>query len=420
MLKLVKYLREFGWEPIVYTAENAAYPVIDESLEKDIPEGVKVLRNKIREPYGWYKKFTGKKSDEKIYSGFLTENKKPSLTHKISVWIRGNFFIPDARCFWIEPSIKFLTAELTKNPVDAIISSGPPHSVHLIAKGLKEKFNIPWLADFRDPWTQIDFYDHLMLTKWADARHRKLEKAVLQSANSVMTVGWHIASQLEKISGRKVEVVTNGFDDEDFEMRSEPGSDQPEAGHKKFVLAHIGSINADRNSNALWQALKELTEENSAFKNDLLIRLVGKNDFSVYQSIEENNLSSHLEKIDYLPHDKVMDLQRRSSVLLLLLNNTPGAAGIVTGKLFEYLAARRPILVIGPENGDAARIVKESGAGEAAGFGEKERMREVLVNLFRRYKNGTLKVFGTGIERYSRKKVAEKIGKILDYQVRNS
>jgi hypothetical protein len=132
---------------VVYTAADAAYPILDKTLQKDIPEGIKIYRHKIWEPYEWYKKFTGQKKGETVYSGFISENKKISFTQKLSIWIRGNFFIPDARCFWIKPSIKFLVDELKKNPVDAMISSGPPHTTHMIALGVKRK-KVPWLADF--------------------------------------------------------------------------------------------------------------------------------------------------------------------------------------------------------------------------------------------------------------------------------
>nr|MBA2408145.1 glycosyl transferase family 1 [Chitinophagales bacterium] len=189
-LKMSKYLPEYGWEPIIYTPENAAYPIIDHSLEKDVLPGMKILRLPIWEPYDIYKRFVGRKKEEAVYSGFLSENKPKSFTEKISIWIRGNFFIPDARCFWIRPSIQFLTQELKKNPVDAIISTGTPHSMHLIGKGIKENLNIPWLADFRDPWTTIDFYGQLMLTRWADAKHHRLEKDVLKTADKVTTVSW--------------------------------------------------------------------------------------------------------------------------------------------------------------------------------------------------------------------------------------
>jgi hypothetical protein len=198
-LKFVKYLRNFGWEPVIYTPSNGEIPVEDLTLFKDIPPGIEVLTLPIWEPYDLYKKFIGQKKGEKINTGFLTERKKPRLTEKIAVWLRGNFFIPDARKFWVKPSIKYLTEYLVNQPVDAMVSTGPPHSMHLIAMGLHQKFKTPWLADFRDPWTNIDFYADLMLTKSADALHHRLELAVLHSATKVVSIGRTMSDELSAL-----------------------------------------------------------------------------------------------------------------------------------------------------------------------------------------------------------------------------
>ena len=406
VLKLAKYFRRLGWEPVIYTAEEAEYPITDNSLFKDIPEGVTVLKQKIWEPYNLYKKFIGQKKEQKVYSGFMTD-KKPSLAQKLSVFIRGNFFIPDARMFWIKPSVKYLIEELKKNPVDAMFSSGPPHSTHLIAKGVKAKLNIPWIADFRDPWTNIDFYDQLKLTALADRKHKRLEKSVLAKADKVVTVSWSWADDFRKIMNRGIEVITNGFDEDDFSVTVP----KPES---KFVMAHIGSLNANRNQPVLWQALSELLNENLEFKNDLLIRLVGKNDFSVNQSIEANGLKQNLDCIDYLPHSEVGVLQQSASVLMLLLNNTPNIKGIIPGKLFEYLAAGNPILVVGNPTGDSARIVNETNAGAICDFDEKEKMKSAILNFYADWKSGKKKNYNPAIEKYSRKKIAEKFSLLLN------
>ncbi len=198
-LKFTKYLREYGWEPIIYTPENPESPNNDSSLEKDIPKNLTVLKTKIWEPYNFYKIFIGQKKDQKVNAAFLTESKKPKKFEKIAVWIRGNFFIPDARKFWVKPSIQYLTTYLKDNPVDAVISTGPPHSMHLIAQGLKKKLNIPWMADFRDPWTNIDFYSKLMLTSFADHKHKRLELGVLNDADVVTCVGQTWLDELEDL-----------------------------------------------------------------------------------------------------------------------------------------------------------------------------------------------------------------------------
>ena len=415
MLKLVKYLGEFGWEPVVYTADEAEYPIHDESLFKDIPSGTVAWRKKIWEPYDLYKKLIGQKKEEKVYSGFLSENKKPSFSQKASVWIRGNFFIPDARKFWIKPSIKFLLKKLKQYPVDAMISSGPPHTTHLIARGIKRKLNIPWIADFRDPWTQIDFYDQLMLTRFADRKHHALEKSVLKEADVVETVSWHWADDLEKLSGRKIDVITNGYDEDDF---SAEHSAPDESIGKKFILSHIGSLNADRNPKNLWKALNELCNEAENFRNDLVIQLVGKNDHSVYVAIEENGLKQNLQRIDYVPHAEVGKLQQRAAILLLLVNDTPNILGIIPGKLFEYLAAKRPVLVVGSTLGDSARIIKETNAGFVFDFDEKEKMKNTISDLYRKWKAGELKLNSENIEKFSRRSIAQQFAEKLNTMIK--
>lgn len=204
-LKMSKYLPEYGWQPVVYTAENAEFPVDDPSLEKDVSPEAEVIRRPIVKPYN----FLGLKEKQKGWKGNL------------SVWVRGNLFIPDARCCWVKPSVKFLTEYLKEHPVDAIISTGPPHSMHLIALKLKEKLNIPWIADFRDPWTEIDYYDDLHLTKWADKKHHRLEREVLTKADKVVTVSSDGARRLGRIGNRNVRVFPDGFDSEN-DMTASP------------------------------------------------------------------------------------------------------------------------------------------------------------------------------------------------------
>ena len=406
-LKTVKYLREYGWEPIVYTPENPEAPAIDNSLLKDIPEGVKVLKQPIWEPYSFYKKFLGLKKDEKINAGFLTEKKKPGLAEKIAVWSRGNLFIPDARKYWVKPSVEYLAKYLRSHPIDAVVSTGPPHSMHLIALGLKEKSGIPWLADFRDPWTNIDFYDKLMLTKGADAKHRELEKAVLKNADVVTSIGRQMADEFLQLGAKRVDVVANGFDETDFSFSNVTLD-------TSFSISHIGSINKDRNSETFWSAVKELCNEVPQFKENLKIKLVGKTDHAVLESLEKHNLQQYLEKTEYLPHDEVVKKSMSTQVLLLLLNNTPNAKGIMTGKFYEYLAAKRPIICIGPEDGEAAKTLEETAAGKVVGFEDKQKMKSILKEYFEKYQQNNLKVESASIENYSRRKLTSRFAELLD------
>lgn len=406
-LKFTKYLREFGWEPVIYTPENPEAPVHDFSLLQEIPAGIEIVKTPIWEPYEFYKKLVGMKKDEKVNAGFLNENKKPGLAEELSTWIRGNFFIPDARKFWIKPSVKFLLGYLKNNPVDAIISTGPPHSMHLIALGIKKKLDIPWLADFRDPWTQIDFYHKLHLSRIADKKHKRLEKSVLAAADSVTTVSKNWGNDLIAIYPRKIDIVTNGFDPQDF-INEAPELD------KKFTLTHVGSLNRDRNPNFLWATLKDICSGNSSFENDLKIKFIGKTDIAVFEQLEKEGLSAKATRIDYMPHKEVIAEAARSQVLMLLINNTPNMAGIIPGKIFEYLASNRPILCIAPQNGDSANIIRESGAGYVVDFGDSTLLKSVILEMYEKYKNGHLSLSIGAINQFSRRTLTGSIADLLN------
>ena len=408
-LKMSKYLPENDWQPVIYTTENAEYPIVDTSLEKDVAPEAEVVRRPIVEPYTLYKKFLGIKKDDTIKVGFASESKKSGWKEKLSVWIRGNCFIPDARCWWVKPSVRYLKEYLAAHPVDAIISTGPPHSMHLIAMKLKEATGLPWIADFRDPWTQIDFYDELHLTHWADRKQHKLEYQVLTKADKVVTVSWDWARGLGRLGNRNVQVIQNGYDWEC--LPDEERAPLSEA----FTLTHLGVIGPARNAPVLWKALQELKNELDGFGEALRIKLVGQVDQSVIQDLETCGLTGNTEIINHVPHDEVRRLQEASQVLLLLVNNAPNAKGILTGKLYEYLASARPILAIGPEDGDAARLLKDTQAGIAVDFDDKKKMKDAVKDLYERYLRHDLPDNpSAGIERYSRKALAKDYAALLE------
>ena len=402
-LKFVKYLPQFGWEPIVYTVDNGEYPVIDNSLLDDISKNVTVLKTPIWEPYDFYKKLTGRKKEDKINSGFLSENKNPKFLEELSKWIRGNLFIPDARMFWIKPSIKYLINYLKKNPVDLIITSGPPHSTHLIGLRLKQTLQIPWVADFRDPWTNIDFYQELKLSKWADKKHRNLEKKVLTNSDLVLTIGENLKNELIKLGGKNVQIVENGYDEDDFTEEENINIDN------EFTIAHIGSFTPSRNHNVLWQSLKELTLENVEFKKQLKIKLIGKVDHSVYNSVRKFSLESHILSLGYMSHNKVIEEQKKSKVLLLMVNNTPNAKGIITGKIFEYIASGRPVLVIGPKDGDLSQIINNTKCGIVCDFNDVSDLKSALISLFQNKLS-----FSSDASYYTRINLTEKLSNLLE------
>ena len=416
-LKMSKYLPENGWQPVICTADGAEYPVEDLSLEKDVASEAEIIRRPIVEPYSFYKKFLGIKKDEKIKAGFINEGKKKSAwKENISIWLRGNLFIPDARCWWIKPSVRYLKKYLQKNPVDAIISTGPPHSMHLIAKELHKKFNIPWIADFRDPWTDIDFFSELKLTKRSLKKHHRLQYQVLTEANKVVTVGWDWAKGLESHGAKDVAVITNGYDFNIEELKTKSDLSQ------SFTMSHVGIVGAARNATKFWEALGELIkdENRSEFSNLLKIRLIGQVDNSVLISIKENKLENHVEIIPYIPHEKVIIEQSSSQVLLLFVNNSPNAKGILTGKIFEYMASGRPILAIGPKDGDTAIILDETKSGVIVDFEDKEGMKKVILDLFEKYKDNQLPTKeNESVKKYSRRALAKEYVNLIERILRN-
>lgn len=405
-LKFVKYLRNFGWEPVVYTPENPEYPAIDNSLLKDIPQGIEIVRTPIWEPYSFYKKLVGAKKTERINAGFLSEKKRPGLAERFSIWLRGNFFIPDARKFWIKPSIKFLVKYLKQHPVDAIVSTGPPHSMHMIAHGVKKRTGLPWLADFRDPWTNIDFYHELMLSSWADRKHHKQEMSVLKKADEVVVISNSMKTDFLKLLKRDYSVITNGYDQDDI-----AGVDVKI--DERFSVAHIGTMVKTRNPLLLWEVLSEEVLKDTDFANDLEIKLVGSVDYSVTESIEAAGLGNYVNKISYVPHNEVVKIQQQSQVLLLLINDTPNAKVILPGKFFEYMAARRPILCIGPRDGDAAEVILETNAGYVSEKDDKESIRKAINELYSRFRTGKNIVDSKGIARFSRESLTGRMAECL-------
>ena len=411
-LKMSKYLPEYGWQPVIYTTKNAEYPITDTSLENDVPADMEVIRRPIFEPYSFYKKFLGIKQDETVKMGFIQEKeKKKGWKENLSLWIRGNLFIPDARCWWVKPSVRYLKEYLKKHPVDAIISTGPPHSIHLIAMKLRKVLSIPWIADFRDPWTEIDYYNDLHLTRWADRKHHRLEREVLTKADKVVTVSPDWARRLGRLGNRNVRIIYNGFDQDELVPQAEATASDA------FTISYLGVLSKSQNPEKLWEALNELINEDNGFNKQLRINFIGQIDSSVSKSIQENGLDKHVTFTPYVPHNQVGQIHRNSTLLLLLLlpDTEVRAKGLLTGKLYEYMASGRPILCIGPEEGDAANVLNETKAGITVGFEDKQKIKEVIKDLYQKYmENGLPSNESKKIEKYSRKALAGEYATLLN------
>lgn len=412
-LKFVKYLREYGWEPVVYTAENAEYPVLDPSLQKDIPAGTQVIRKPIKEPYTYYKALLGQKKTDRVYSGFLQESGKRNWKQKLSLFIRANLFIPDARFLWIKPSAAYLKKYLKQNPVDLIISTGPPHSMHLIAEKVSRSSALPWIADFRDPWTNIDFAEDLPYTPWAKKKNERLERKVLQNADAIVVVSELMQEEFRTKTNRPVHLITNGFDEDDFKM----------AGHEqisnsgKFKIIHTGSLNNRRNHPALWKAIQELITEQPELKKSIEISLVGKTDIDARNDIKKYGLASFTTLIDYMPHEDVIREQMQANILLLLINRFGedgdrfrSSKGTLTGKVFEYMACGKPILAIGDPDSHLGRILKETASGEVFDFDDVAGIKHFIMSV---WNNPQTAVSREKIKRYSRKSLTGEMAALM-------
>ncbi len=407
--KMSKYIAAFGWQPVIYTPANGETGMHDESLLKEIPQDMEIVRTPIWEPYHLYKAFLGRSKKDKVYSGFINEKKKASVAQRISVFIRGNFFIPDARMYWIKPSVKFLRDYLQTHPVDAIVSTGPPHSMHLIAERIHQITRIPWIADFRDPWTNIDFYRDLRLTSWADQIHHRLELKVLKNATRIVTVTWRSRDEFKSLCGRDdIEVVPNGFDEADFPRINADELDQD------FTFIHVGSMNKDRNPLSFWKAVKQALQEIPELKRVLRIKLVGPVDFSVRESVETMGLQDLTEFIEYVPHTEAVKMQQRAQVVLLVINNSPNAQTIIPGKLFEYLGSGRPLLAIGPKDSDSAKVINMTRGGVVHEYDDVAGLTKRIMEYFNLYKSGNLNGNAEGLQQFTRKNLAGEFARVLD------
>lgn len=407
-LKIAKYLRQYGWEPVVFTAKDAHYPSIDQSNDKDVPPGAVILRQPIWEPYHIYKFITGQPPQANVNNVFYVKDEDLGFFHRLSVWIRSNFFIPDARALWIRPSVRFLRRYLKDNPVDAIFSDGPPHSNTRIATLLKKHTGIPWLADFQDPWTQIDYYQLLKLTRWGDSRHRRMEQEAFRRADKITIVSPTWKEDLQAIGAQNVSVIPWGYDPDDYKGIVAKVS-------SKFTLTHLGIMGYDRNPAGLFRVLQQMCEEVEGFREHLELQLVGQVDFSVKAAYEAADLAQNVKLPGSVPRREALQLTVDSPILLLLLNQQPNARGRIPGKLFEYLAARRPIFCLGPTDSDVAGILTETGAGATADYEDETAIRLLLEDLYRQFREGTLRqAVDSTIENYSIAKLTGKIAGFLD------
>lgn len=403
-LKFVKYLPGFGYKPYVFTPKNPSFDLRDESLLKDIPPEAEIIHFPIWEPYSIFNKLAGAKKGE----GNANSAPQPTtLFKKISIWIRGNIFIPDPRLFWVKPSVKFLDKFLQDNAITNIVTTGPPHSVHLIGLGLKERNpSLNWIADFRDPWSEWGFLDTIKVGSRALSIHKSLESKVLQQADKVTTITPFYVKHFERLGNRKVNLLTNGYDEDDFkQLKFER--------QNKFVIRHVGIVNDKCNPVPFMETVASLCETNPMFRESLRIDFVGQvND--TFKSYAEAHpvLTSITTFSAQVPHKEIVKLYGQSAALLLVLTGYKDAEGYMPGKLFEYMATGLPIIGVGPENGDADKLLKNSESGEMINSDNSDKIRQTLLGYFESWKDGSSSST-ISYTNYSRRVITKKLTELL-------
>ena len=399
-LKFSKYLPKYNWQPVIYTPENPYFEVQDEALINDIPSEAEIWKTPIWEPYALKDKLFAKVNESQS-AGVIT-NKK-SLKNKVLNWVRGNVFIPDPKIFWVKPSIKLLLNKIIEENIDHIITTGPPHSMHLIGLGLKKEIpKLKWIADFRDPWSELDLLNEFLLNNSSRKKHKYLEKEVLQTADVTLTVSETWVEDLERLGSNNVKLITNGYDAEDFELKDKAND--------KFIIGHYGLLNHLRNPKNLWKSLANLCEENKAFNSKLEIHLSGNIDIEVIAEIESYSfLIGKIKQLGYLSHSKVLEQYNQTDVLLLLLFNSKSGEGNYPGKIFEYFAAKKPIFSFGPKGSDAERLIEKTNTGKYFSYDEKNLEIHILT-LFKSERPINFK----NTESFSRNKLTKDLSDLLN------
>lgn len=405
-LKFVKYLPDFGWKPTVFIPENPSYPIVDETLAKDVAKDLEIIKKKIWEPYQLAEWFG--KDNKKFKAGQFDVGENQSWKSKLSVWIRGNFFIPDARVFWVKPSVTFLKKYLKENHFDAFVTTGPPHSMHMIGLELKKEFpDLKWIADFRDPWTEISYYRHLKLTKWADRKHRNLEQKVFRKADITLATSYTDAENFQKKGANSV-CITNGYDDV-----LSPPTVKPIETDGKFVLGYIGVLEQLRNPEVLWKVLAELVQENKDFKKDFELRFVGRIDGKILDKINRSDLKNSVRNFGYLSHSEA-NLQMKASDVLMMTNFPhESSKGIIPGKIFEYLASGKEIISFGPTDSDVKKILTETNAGKHFSYEDSSTLKTFILEKYNEWKAGKPNAVVRDIAKFSRKNLTQQLAKIL-------
>jgi len=394
-LKLSNYLLENNVKPIIYAPSNPKYPSIDESLLEDVNSEIEVIKQPIFEPFANLfskirKKGIPKKNDQSIFDKFL-------------IYLRGNLFIPDSRIFWVNSSVDFLSKYILENNIESIITTGPPHSLHLIGLKLKSILNISWYADFRDPWTKINYHKELKLSLRSKKKHLELESKVLNSCDRIIVTSNKLLKEYNKIAKTPISLITNGFDYQKLQLELD----------EEFSITHIGRLLPERNPKILWNALKELCIINKNFKNNLKINFIGNVSENLINEMKTKDLENSVVYHNYIKYNDTIPYLIKSQILLLIESDDNESSYAIPAKIFEYINSGRPIIAIGPKDSEIKQIIDETKSGKYFLYSEYDELLSYLSNSYYKYESKNLHSTSINIDKYHRKNLAKKLSQII-------
>lgn len=407
-LKFAKFLPALGWEPIILTPKNGSYPNVDPTLLDDVPGGLRVIYTKTVEPFSIYNRLTGQSGKGNSSPvGMMGLKKTKNPIKRMAKYLRANWFIPDARKGWVPFATRAAYDLIAKEDVAAIITTGPPHSTHLIGLRLKAQLHLPWIADFRDPWVDIYYNAFLPRTKATQRRDKHLQDKVLSTADSVITVSDGLTEKFRQ-TAHQITTIYNGYDAHDFGGTPSPPENQ-------FTIRYVGNLKANQNPLVLWRVLQQLCKELAGFRDRFQLHITGNIDPTVEASIHRHQLNKHLHLEGFVPHDEAIKRMQTASVLLFIIPDTLGNEVILTGKLFEYLASATPMLAIGPPAGNAAQLLADCKRTPMIAYEDETTMKRQIKGWFTQFQQGGVpKHPGQEHLKYSREGLTHKLAQLLN------
>jgi len=407
-LKFCKYFNDFSWQPVIISPKNGSYPYLDESLEKEIPDYIEVVRTKTFEPFALYNRLRGKKGKEVSVAMTGFKNSRSPI-QKLAKYIRGNYFIPDARKGWVPYAVKAAGNIIKHNQIDAIITTGPPQSTHLAGLRLKEKFDLPWIADFRDPWTSVYYNRFFPRTEKTKRKDKKLEDKVLYSADAISVISPGLKEEFIN-RAKRLEIIYNGYDEQDFK-------NVKAAIHKKFILAYVGNLKPNQNVKTLWNVLAAMKKNIPDFARKFSLQITGLADTEIKKDMKQAGISDLVQFLPFVQHKEAIQRMTSANMLLFIIPESKGNRLILTGKIFEYLACKKPMLSIGPCDGDAAAILQSCGRKPMIDYKDSKQMQHTIRDAYKQSKSSTrmpLKLINNVHEQYSRKGMTGKLAELLN------